>query len=102
MPARGEVWLADLGMVEKTRPVLIFNVPFADKDRALYTVIPRTTTVRGSQFEIGVSVPCLKDGAFVVQQPVTVPPVRLLRRRGALSPQEMAAVETGVRHWLGL
>jgi mRNA interferase MazF len=89
-------------MVEKTRPVLILNVAFADTDRSLYTVIPRTTTLRGSQFEIGVSVSFLKAGAFLVQQPVTIPPVRLLRRLGTLSTEEMALVEAGVRHWLGL
>jgi mRNA interferase MazF len=102
MPARGEVWLADLGLVEKTRPVLVLNVPFADTDRSLYTVIPRTTAVRGSQFEVEVPVSFLKEGAFVVQQPVTVPPVRLLRQLGVLSSEQMTLVEAGVRHWLGL
>ncbi len=44
----------------------------------------------------------LKEGAFLVQQPVTIPPVRLLRRLGTLSAQQMALVETGVRQWLSL
>ncbi len=52
MPTRCEVWLADLGMMEKTRPVLVLNAPFADADRSLYTVIPHTTALRGSQYEI--------------------------------------------------
>ncbi len=102
MPTRCEVWLADLGMMEKTRPVLVLNAPFADADRSLYTVLPHTTALRGSQYEIPVPVPFLKEGAFLVQQPVTIPPVRLLRRLGTLSAQQMALVETGVRHWLGL
>jgi hypothetical protein len=34
MPHRGEVWLVDLGMAEKVRPALVFNVPFQDTDRA--------------------------------------------------------------------
>ena len=34
VPLRGEVWLADLGMVAKTRPVLILNVQFGDRDYA--------------------------------------------------------------------
>lgn len=28
-PERGEVWLADLGLATKTRPVLVVSVPFA-------------------------------------------------------------------------
>jgi hypothetical protein len=39
-------------MAEKVRPALIINVAFKDTDRALYTVIPRTTALRGSQFEV--------------------------------------------------
>ena len=27
MPKRGEVWLVDLGMAQKTRPAVILNVP---------------------------------------------------------------------------
>jgi mRNA interferase MazF len=47
MPSRGEVWLVDLGMAEKVRPALVINIPFQDADRALYTIIPRTTALRG-------------------------------------------------------
>jgi len=47
-PARGEVWLLDLGVTEKVRPVLIVSADFGDRDRALITVIPHTTTLRGS------------------------------------------------------
>lgn len=42
MPQRGEVWMVDLGMVAKVRPVLILSQPFTDADRALITVIPPT------------------------------------------------------------
>ncbi|MCU1236272.1 MAG: hypothetical protein JWP63_4239, partial [Candidatus Solibacter sp.] len=38
IPARGEVWLFDLGMAEKVRPVLIVSTAFGDADRALVTV----------------------------------------------------------------
>ncbi len=33
-PTRGEVWLFDLGMAAKTRPVVVVSVPFGDIDRA--------------------------------------------------------------------
>jgi len=102
MPSRGEVWLVDLGMAEKVRPALLINVPFSDSDRALITVIPRTTALRGSRFEIRVDVAFLKPGAFLVQNPVTIPPVRLVRLLGKLNPHQMAVVEAGIRDWFGL
>ncbi len=40
MPNRGEVWLVDLGMVQKVRPALILNRAFRDAYRALISVIP--------------------------------------------------------------
>jgi mRNA-degrading endonuclease toxin of MazEF toxin-antitoxin module len=44
---RGEVWLFDCGMMEKVRPVLILSIPFADKDRAVVTVVFHSTALRG-------------------------------------------------------
>jgi mRNA interferase MazF len=51
-PVRGEVWLFDLGMVEKIRPGLVISVTFGDADRALLTIVPHTTSlrVRNSKF----------------------------------------------------
>ena len=39
LPARGEVWLFDLGIAAKIRPVLVVSVPYGDIDRALVTVV---------------------------------------------------------------
>ena len=64
MPSRGEVWLVDLGMAQKIRPALILNRAFRDTDRALISVIPHTTSLRGSDLEIAISVPFLQPGAF--------------------------------------
>ena len=47
-PARGEVWLFDLGMAAKTRPVLVVSVAYGDADRAIVTVVPHATELRGS------------------------------------------------------
>ncbi len=66
-PRRGEVWLIDFGMAGKTRPALVVSVAFGDQDRALITVVPHTTSLRGSPSEIAVQVPFLKPGAFLVQ-----------------------------------
>jgi mRNA interferase MazF len=66
-PKRGEVWLVDFGVQGKTRPALVVSVAFGDRDRALITVVPHTTSLRGSPFEIAVEAPFLKPGAFLVQ-----------------------------------
>jgi mRNA interferase MazF len=42
-PARGEVWLFDLGMAAKIRPVVVVSVPYGGIDRAIVTVVPHTT-----------------------------------------------------------
>jgi len=95
-PVRGEVWLLDLGMAEKVRPALVISVAFRDADRALITIVPHTTSLRGSQFEIPVSVPFLKAGAFVVQGVSTYPHVRAIRKLGVLKPDQFDLVFAGV------
>ncbi len=102
MPNRGEVWLVDLGLAAKVRPCLVINTPAQLQDRALVTVITHTTTPRGSQFEVALKVPFLRAGAFVVQNVVTIPEVKLIRRLGLLTPQQMSEVEAVIRLWLGL
>lgn len=72
-PERGEVWLADLGIAAKVRPVLVVSVPYGDKDNALLQVIPHTTQPRGAQFEIQIPVNSLEAGAFNVQGMLAVP-----------------------------
>ena len=101
-PRRGEVWLVDLGMAAKVRPALVLSVPADDKDRALATLVPDTTSVRGTRFEAAVSVPFLKAGAFDAQNLITIPHAKLLRTLGKLNAQQLAAVEAVVRSWLGL
>ncbi|HSF15788.1 MAG TPA: hypothetical protein VLK65_09560 [Vicinamibacteria bacterium] len=39
-------------MAAKVRPALVVNLPPADEDRALVTVVPHTTSVRGTRFEV--------------------------------------------------
>lgn len=102
LPRRGEVWLADLGLAAKVRPVLVLSVPFGDHDYALFHVVPHTTAARGSQFEAGASVPWLAPGVFNVQGSQSVPRAYLLRRLGALPSDAFAPIETAFRRWLGL
>jgi mRNA interferase MazF len=101
-PDRGEVWLADLGIAAKVRPCLMLSVPPDPQDRVLVTLVPHTTSVRGTRFEVAVPKRFLKAGAFDAQGLVTVAPARLRRKLGKLQPDEMALVEEAVKRWLGL
>jgi len=102
MPSRGEAWLVDLRLAGKSRPAVVLSRAFTDADRALITVIPHTLALRGSAIEVPMLVGFLKGGAFLVQNPVTIPAVKAERLLGRLTPQQLALVEAGVRDWLGL
>lgn len=101
-PPRGEVWLVDLGLAAKVRPCLVLSVPVEDTDRTLVSLVPHTTSVRGSRFEVATAAKFLKPGAFDAQGLVTVPLIRLVRRVGVLGPSQLEAVEGAVRAWLGI
>lgn len=100
-PRRGEVWLIDFGFAGKTRPALVVSVAFGDQDRSLITVVPHTTSLRGSPFEIAVPVAFLKPGAFLVQGVTTFPTVKALHRLGALQPTAFDIIFGRLLHWLG-
>lgn len=100
---RGSVWIVDLGMAAKVRPCLILSVPTDPVDRVLVTIVPHTTSVQGSRFEVAVQTKFLHaGGVFDAQQIVTVPQVKLVRKLGDLPADPLARVEEAVRHWLGL
>jgi mRNA interferase MazF len=81
---------------------LVLSTPVTEADRALATLVPHTTSTRGSRFETLTTVKFLRPGAFGAQNLVTVPTVKLLRRLGRLSSGELESVERVVRSWLGL
>ncbi|HEY6392367.1 MAG TPA: type II toxin-antitoxin system PemK/MazF family toxin [Bryobacteraceae bacterium] len=100
-PARGEVWLFDLGMEGKVRPALVVSVAYGDLDRTLVTIVPHTTSLRGSQFEVPVKMSFLKPGAFLVQNVATYPDVRAVRKLGVLNREQFNSVFSGLLRWLG-
>ncbi|HEY1717393.1 MAG TPA: type II toxin-antitoxin system PemK/MazF family toxin [Verrucomicrobiae bacterium] len=102
LPRRGEIWLCDLGMVAKVRPVLILNVPFGDHDYALFHIVPHTTAVRDSQFEVAAIIPFLELGVFNIQGSQSIPRANLLRQMGTLTHAQLAQVEESFRRWLQL
>lgn len=102
LPRRGEVWLVDFGMRAKVRPALILSVPFGDRDYALFHVVPHTTAVRSSQFEVALDVPWLERGVFNTQGSQSVPQICLLRRIGILNDAQIGMVEAAFRRWLAI
>jgi mRNA-degrading endonuclease toxin of MazEF toxin-antitoxin module len=99
---RGEIWLADLGYVGKVRPVLILSVEPGDQDRALVTYVIRTTSMRGTDYEVPHSARGMKPGAFDTQGIGTTDRSHFLRKLGVLESAVMEQVEKKARAWLGL
>ena len=101
-PPRGEVWLVDLGLAAKIRPGPVLSVPYEDADRSLVTLVPHTTSVRGSRFEVAMPVQFLKPSAFDAQGLVTVPVAYLIHKVGVLPATQIHLVESAVCRWLGI
>jgi mRNA interferase MazF len=101
-PIRGEVWLVDLGMTAKIRPCLMLSAPIGETDRALITLVPHTTSTRGTQFEATIPLQFLRAGAFDAQGLITVPVKFAVRRLGVLSQLQIKPVEAAVCKWLQL
>jgi mRNA interferase MazF len=99
---RGEVWMVDLGMAAKVRPCLVLSIGATEQDRALATLVPHTTTVRSSRFEVKLKIGFLREGAFDAQSLVTIPHAKLIRKIGSLPAAQLAEVESAVAKWLGL
>lgn len=101
-PNRGEVWLVDLGYAAKVRPCLVLSIPANDEDRALTTLVPHTTSLRNSRFEVLLNIRFLRKGGFDAQNLVTVPHAKLIRNLGKLTEMQLAEVVERVRLWLKL
>lgn len=99
---RGELWLADLGMVAKVRPVLILSVAYQDDERAVVTYVIRTTSVRRTRFEVPHEGRGMPAGAFDAQGIGSLPDVKLERHLGMVDAATLSKVETAVRSWLAL
>ena len=91
-PLPGEVWLADLGLAAKTRPVVIVSRQDSDPPRALVLYVPLTTQNRLSRHEVPLPrLPYLdRESVANVQGLGSIPTVRLERKLGRL-PKDVLA-----------
>ena len=97
-----EVWMVDLGMAAKVRPALLLTGEPAPDELDVVTVLLHTTSLRGNRWELNIPKPFLKPGAFHLQQIQTISTVKLERRLGVLTNEEMNRVrkrtENATRH----
>ena len=103
-PRPGEVWFADLGIVEKSRPVLVLAVPLPTDARALVIVAPLTSQIRGQRGEVPLGKPrwLPKESAVNVQGLASFDHNKLTRRMGSLTSEQYSAVKTAIRDLLQL
>jgi mRNA interferase MazF len=76
--------MADLGIVAKVRPVLILSVEYQDNERAVVTYVIRTTSIRGTQYEVLHETRGMLAGGFDAQGIASIPDVKLERPWGSL------------------
>lgn len=103
-PQAGEVWFANLGIAEKSRPVLVLAFPSESDARALVIVAPLTSQLRGARGEIDLGKPrwLPKHSAVNLQGLASFDVRKLSRRMGVLSTPEMERVEDAIRDILNL
>lgn len=103
-PKPGEVWFAELGMVEKSRPVLVLAFPGGEDARSLAIVAPLTSQIRGLRGEVDLGKPrwLPKPSAVNVQGLASFDHRKLTRRMGELGSTQMAEVKNALRDLLGL
>ena len=117
-PKPGEVWFAELGMVEKSRPVLVLAFPGSEDARALAVVAPSpppppdaralaaplTSQIRDLRGEVDLGKPrwLPKHSAVNVQGLASLDHRKLTRRLGELSPAQMEAIKVALRDILNL
>ena len=98
----GEVWMTDFGMAAKIRPALLLKGQPAANELDLVTALLHTTALRGNPWELSIPKPFLRPGAFHLQQIQTVSTVRLERRLGSLTADEMSRVRKAPTTRLGI
>ena len=103
-PRPGEVWFTELGMIEKSRPVLVLSVPQPTDARALAIVAPLTSQIRGQRGEVPLGKPrwLPKESAVNIQGLASFDHSKLTRRMGSLTSEQYSAVKTAIRDLLQL
>lgn len=78
------------------------SVPFHEHERTLCIVIPHTTSIIGTRFEVTVPHPALQPGVFDAQQTAAIQAAKFIRRLGTFTPTQMSIIEEALTRVLGL
>lgn len=94
-PKPGEVWLVDLGLAAKTRPIVVVSRYDPNPPRALVLYVPVTTQNRGSVYEVELpNLSFLRQGSVInVQGLGSVPTARLERKLGNVPTEVLLAIK---------
>lgn len=100
----GEVWLADLGMAAKTRPVIIVSRYDFNPPRDIVIYVPCTTQDRGSSYEVNLSeLVFLREGGVAnVQGLGSIPTRRLEKKLGVVPGPLMQKIRDVIKFTLDL
>jgi mRNA interferase MazF len=103
-PQPDEIWLADLGLAAKTRPVVIVSRQDPDPPRALVLYVPLTTQNRNSPYEVALpKLPFLDRDSFAnVQGLGSLPNARLERKVGRIPADVLARLNAALAFTLDL
>lgn len=95
----GEIWLADLGLAAKPRPVLVVSRADPEPPRVLFVYVPLTTQNRGSRYEVQLGkLPFLDAPSTVNVQGIgSIPDARFIRKLGQLPPDKLEIVREAIR-----
>ena len=98
-PRHGEVWLVDMGMVAKTRPVVVLIADQLNAPRSLIIHIPITRQNRGSELEVPLGhLPFLDPESVANVQGIgSLPSVRFEKCLGLLPESDLKAVKAALR-----
>jgi mRNA interferase MazF len=103
-PQPGEVWLADLGLAAKTRPIVIVSRFDAEPPRSLVLYVPLTTQNRKSPYEV--TLPRLefldRNSVANVQGLGSLPTARLERKIGMVPDDVMVQIKRALAFVLDL
>ncbi len=103
-PKPGEVWLADLGLAAKTRPVVILSRHDPEAPRALTIYVPLTTQNRGSKYEVELpKLHFLREISVAnVQGIASLTANRLERRLGEVPPDVLRQIHEALAFATGM
>src|ERR1700693_4645793 len=98
-PRPGEVWLADLGLAAKTRPVVIVSRYDPEAPRALVVYVPLTSQKRVSRYEV--ELPRLQflksESVANVQGIGSLPVARLERKLGEVPDDALRKIQQALK-----